>query len=425
MLAGLNAAQVRATTLLEPRAVLMLDRAEDPVVITGSLFPAFNGVPVNELVLHAYRGGEWQAVPFQIDEVSITGTYVISDGGLLDPNDELIFMAADAGDQVSAASWPADPSSRFYSRYAITVSDPLSASQQAWVYLYRSTTLTRSQLSYVNWTQSLQTAAAMSYTAAFSPTRFLGLADLHLNGSSVDILDRQKIRVELLGGLVKMNEEGLISLNPATLTLPITGPIRAATGEGALRAAFYRSRIDFDVQFDLTSLGVFQPDFIRTSFDWISPTISGINTYYDSNTPAGVAIDGVPETISTTPRIEWFQVNGGSAGPGGMVMTIPRVDPHGGTVINYYKDNGVIDADDTGDQRSYGDSGLRINGPFVSPAIISFTLVAYILPPGSNTNAGASYFARAGQPLRAEVASQCYAPAGSCLTLYLPLVTKN
>ena len=422
---GLNAAQAHEIRSSVPRAALTRDRVEDPVVITGSRFSALSGVPVNELVLYAYRGGDWLAVPFQIDEVNISGTYVISDGGLLDANDELVLMAGDAGDSVNTAVWPADPQSRLYSRYAITVSDPLSASQQAWVYLYRSATLTRSQVSYVTWTQGLQTASALSYTAAFSPTSFLGLADLRTNGSIVDMLDRQKVRVEFLGGLIKVNEEGLASLGPATLTLPITGPIRAATSEGALRAAFYRSRIDFEVQFDLTGLGVIQPDFIRTSFDWVSPTISGINTYYDSNTPAGVAIDGVPDPISSTPRLNWFQVNGGAAGPGGLVMTVPRVDPRGGTVTNYYKDDNAVDVNDTGDQRSYGDSGLKIDGSFVSPAIISFTLTAYILPPGSSTNVGTVYFARATQPLQTEVASQCYAPAGNCLRVYLPLVIRS
>jgi hypothetical protein len=421
---GLSAVQAQAAVPSAPRVALTLNRAEDPIVITGSQFPAFLGVPLNELVLYAYRAGDWQAAPFQIDEVNISGTYVISDDGRLGARDELVFMAGDAGDAASAAVWPTDSQARLHSRYAITVTDPLSASQQAWVYLYRSATLTRSHVSYVNWMQGLQTASALSYTAAFSPTRFLGLSDLRVNGGSVDLLDRQKIRIELLGGFFKFNEESLTSLNPATLTLPITGPIRAATNEGALRAAFYRSRIDFDVQFDLSTLGTFTPDFIRTSFDWISPTISGINTYYDSNTPAGATIDGVADTISTTPRIDWFQVNGGAAGPGGLVMTIPRVDPHGGTVTNYYKDDGAIDPTDTGDQRSYGDSGLRINGPFSTPAVISFTLMAYILPPGSSTNVGASYFARATQPLQAATAAQCYAPASQCLTIYLPVVIK-
>ena len=138
-----------------------------------------------------------------------------------------------------------------------------------------------------------------------------------------------------------------------------------------------------------------------------------------------MAIDGAPETLSTTPRIDWFQVNGGAAGPGGLVMTIPRVDPRGGTVTNYYKDDNAVDVNDTGDQRSYGDSGLKIDGPFVSPAIISFTLTAYILPPGSSINVGTVYFARATRPLQTEVAAQCYAPAGNCLRVYLPLVIRS
>ena len=114
------------------------------MVITGTRFPAFSGAPLNELVVYAYRSGAWAPVPFQIDEVNISGTFVTNDDGLLGSRDELVFMAGDAGDSVSAAEWPVDTQARLNSRYAITVTDPLSASQQAWVYLYRSTTLTRS-----------------------------------------------------------------------------------------------------------------------------------------------------------------------------------------------------------------------------------------------------------------------------------------
>src|SRR5512143_306472 len=131
MLGGLGAAQAREPRPAAPRTVTALDRAEDPVVMTGSHFPAFSGVPLSELVLYAHRAGDWQAIPFQIDEVSVTGTYVISDGGLLDDNDELVFMAADAGDNANTVDWPIDTQARLQARYALTVSDPLSASQQA------------------------------------------------------------------------------------------------------------------------------------------------------------------------------------------------------------------------------------------------------------------------------------------------------
>ena len=139
--------------------------------------------------------GQWAPVPFQIDEVNISGTFVTNDDGLLGSRDELVFMAGDAGDSASAAEWPVDAQARLNSRYAITVTDPLSASQQAWVYLYRSTTLTRSTASYITWTFATQTASAMSYTASFSPTKFVGLSNLLINGGNVDILDRQKLRL--------------------------------------------------------------------------------------------------------------------------------------------------------------------------------------------------------------------------------------
>ncbi len=419
VVAGLGAAQAQGKIPLTPRSVAAFDRPEDPVVITGTRLPAFSGVPLNELKLYASHGGGWAAIPFQIDEVNISGTYVISDDGLLDGNDELVFMAGDAGDSISAADWPADTPARLNPRYVITVTDPLSASHQAWAYLYRSATLAESSVSYITWTYAAQTAAAMSYTAAFSPTKFVGLSDLFINGGNVDLLDRQKIRVATFIGT--FNEEFLATLAPATITLPIAGPVRAATNNGDLKAAFYGSRIDFDVTFNLSPLP-FSPNFIRTSFDWNNPNATGITHYYDSNTVSGATIDGIPDVISTTPRASWFQVNGGIAGPGGLVMAIPRIDPGGGTVTNYYKDDSTIDSNDTGDKRSYGDDGLFINAP---GSIISFTLMAYVLPPGASTNVGATYFARASNPLLATTAQQCYAPAGHCLTVYLPLVMKN
>jgi hypothetical protein len=423
--ASFGTVRAQGQSLLSAPVATAFDRAEDPVAITGERFPAFSGAPLSELVAYAYRGGEWTPAPFQIDEVNISGTFVTNDDGLLGNRDELVFMAGDAGDSVSAAEWPIDTQARLASRYAITVTDPLSASQQAWVYLYRSTTLTRSTASYVTWTFAAQTASAVSYTAAFSPTKFVGLSDLSINGEDADILDRQKLRIQAAFGPVpvNLNEESLLPYlgAPPTMTLPIAGPVRAATNIGDLKAAFYGSRIDFDVTFNLGGLPL-TINSIRTSFDWISPTLSGLHTYYDSNTPGGVPIDGVPDVISTTPRTDWFQVNGGLAGPGGLVMALPNLNPSGGAVSNYYADSQANVGGDTGDLHSYGDAGPLINNP---GAVVSFTLLTYILPPGTDTNVGAAYYARASHPLQANTLAQCYAPAGHCLTVYLPLLIKN
>ena len=397
-----------------PEATTAISRPHDPVIAPGASFPVFSGAPTSTLVLYAYRSGSWAPIPFQVDEVGITGTYVVSDGGLLDANDELVFMAGDAGNGVDTSIWPSDTQSRLYPRYAITVSDPLSPGSQAWVYLYRSPTLLRSNIRYITWTESAQTAAAISYTASFSPTAFIGLADLKINGGSTDILDRQKIRATAFFGTINLNEENIPNFFPeipATVTLPVVGPVRAVSDGNA----FYGSQLDIRAA---VTFNVLSPDFIRTSFDWNDPSVTGIDTYRDSNTLGAVSIDGNSDLISSTPRVNWIQVNGGAAGPGGLAVAIPRFDPGGGSVTNYYKDDSALDPNDTGDKKSFADAGLRIDNP---GAVISFTIAAYVLPPGATASVGAAHFARATNPLTIASAAQNFA---GTKFIYLPVILK-
>jgi hypothetical protein len=118
----------------------------------------------------------------------------------------------------------------------------------------------------------------------------------------------------------------------------------------------------------------------------LNPVMNG-STYFDSNTTTAL-INGITDTVSAMPQVDWYQVIS-NTGPGGFVLTVPSINPGGGSVSNYYKDNSVNDASDTGDQKSFGDAGLIINNP---GQVIKFTLVAYILPTGTTTNVGATYF---------------------------------
>ncbi|MBI1878935.1 MAG: hypothetical protein HYR94_12080 [Chloroflexi bacterium] len=400
-----------------PVSAMAINRPQDPVIVTGAKLPAHGGAPVNELVLYAYQAGIWTPIPFQIDERTndITGTYVTSDDGRLDANDELIFMAADAGDSVTNNSdWPNDAASRSYLRHAIRVSDPLNSGSEAWAYLYRSPTLTRSNTSYITWNQPAQIMTAATYIAAFNPTSFLGLADLKLNGNPTDVVDRQKIRAKP-PFFAAFTEESLKAFIPATITLSVVGPIRAVRNDSALNLTLYSSRLDFDVLFDLSVLGGISLQFIRNSLD-LNPAMSG-STYFDSNATTAT-IDGANDTVPTTPRIDWYQVISG-AGPGGFVVTLPSINASGGTISNYYKDDSAVDAADTGDQRSFGDTGLLINAP---GQIIQFTQVAYILPAGTTTNVGATYFNQAKNPLSTNIIAQGF---GLNLATFLPAILKN
>jgi hypothetical protein len=89
VIAGVGAAIAQERTPFKTHVVTALARSEEPIVITGTRLPVFVGVPLNELVVYAERGGEWSPIPFQIDEVNISGTYVISDDGLLGNKDEI------------------------------------------------------------------------------------------------------------------------------------------------------------------------------------------------------------------------------------------------------------------------------------------------------------------------------------------------
>lgn len=411
-----------------------VSRPQDPVIITTNAFPAFNNAPIPELALLVYQNNSWQAVPFQIDEVSITGTYVLSEDGLLDSNDELVFMGADAGEMISPTVWPNDFQSQLNPRYAITITDPLSPTNMAWAYLYRSTTLTRTAESYVAWDETGQALTAVSYTLSFSPSQFIGLSNMTLNGQPVDILDRQKIRAEVevlvFGNPVSttvFNEETILEFltQTFTVTLPVAGPVRAIGGNETQNFAFYGAKAEFAVAFPLEDIPIlpFPPtvahfNYIQLSMDLNDPATSGMSpTSYYNNNGVNVPVDGTPDVVGNTPPLAWSQIDGALGG----WVAIQVIDPAAGTLTNYYKDDDTLDPNDTGDGRSYGDAGFRIDEPNGTVAI-SQTL--YILPPATG-NVGAIYQSRAQNPLTAETAEQIFVPTTPVFHVYLPLLLKS
>jgi len=328
-----------------------LDKDLEPVVVTGQQLPSFGGVSLNRLFLYAFDGVAWHQIPWQFDEVA--GSEIVAhENGLLDTDDQLVFMAADAGDQAPEESWIADADSRTYPRYEITVTDPLAPSKQGWVYLYRSGTL-----DYDDEVQPLVTAEEY----------LLGLMENHpgtdllkLHGSDEDILDRTKIRAEV---------------------------------------QFAGTKTENDLEIDLRSYPTVTSG--RFSMD-LSPQASG-STYYDGNTPGGVTVDGSPDSVTASPAANWGQVSGET----GTVVQVSDYTEAGGTPSTYYKDNDSTDPNDTGDKLSYGDAGVKIQSPNRHFTVRSWT---YVLPP-SQPNVGATYQTYAMHPLEAEAREQSFAAA--------------
>ena len=408
-----------------------LSRTQDPLVMNGANFPAFDGVPLTELALYQYQAGAWQPIPFQVDEVDSSGAYVASEDGLLDANDELVLMPGDLGDSVAVDNWPTDAQARLYPRYAITATDSLQPGEAGWVYLYRSTTLPPSDEAYIAWDEAAQTLSGISYTVRFETEQFVGIADLSLNGQVVDVLDRQKIRgqysILLFGQVIStstFNEETVLNFitQPLTITLPVVGPVRAVASDGEQGFAFYGAKAGLGLSLpladvDIAPFTVLHFDFVQVALDLLDPAGTGMAPafYYDSN-GANAAIDGVPEAVPASPPLAWSQVAGALGG----WVNIGQIGPANGTLTNHYRDDATPDPNDTGDGRAYGEAGARIANP---NGTVTFGQVLYLTPAGAG-NAGAQYLLWSQNPLRGAAALQSF-PAGNDTALtYLPFLHR-
>ncbi|MFO8058485.1 MAG: hypothetical protein R6V10_14460 [bacterium] len=196
---------------------MSIDRIMDKVVIEGKELPELTGRPIRGLRLMAIENGRPKAVPFQVDERTPEGDYVMkrpdgtedrdADQGRLDQNDELVFMAMDAGDHGSADDFP-----ERCSFHEIKLIDPQSGAA-GWVYLVYfpespSPLSTKRYMKYMEHEDSDEVVSPY-YTLHFPKKNvFISGFMVHraAGGNDTDIMDRIKMRsgVEVLAGSVKL-----------------------------------------------------------------------------------------------------------------------------------------------------------------------------------------------------------------------------
>ncbi len=395
-----------------PAGVLAWTRTLDPVTLNGAALPAFLGASLAELYVYSYRGSAWAQVPFQFDEVDASGEYAVVNG-LLDAVDELTFMGGDLGEQASPAQWIDDPASQAYPRFEVRVTNPLNPAEEGWVYVYRSPTVAPGYADYVAWDGVGYRILGGSYVIGLDPSVMAGTATLELNGSGVDVLDRMKIRAGVTCWIgifpisMTLTEEDLAD---ALQAVPeIDGAVRVGGGSTAAAIWFYRSA--YATQLSVNAEGLeLDPctsitiDYIRESSDWLDPSATGMApaTYYDDNTPGGVPVDGMPDTVPALPAVTWQQVSGGR----GTVVTALDISFESGTISNYYLDKSALNGNDTGDKRSYGDAGFRVDDP---AGMVQVDLATYVLDP-LQPNQGALYKSYQAHPLEATAAAQAWQP---------------
>jgi len=96
-----------------------------------------------------------------------------------------------------------------------------------------------------------------------------------------------------------------------------------------------------------------------------------------------VIVDGIADTVPITPTSSWWQLSTDS----GTLVQVSDTSLVGGEQTNYYLDDSTWDPEDTGDERSYGDTGVYIADPH-DP--LTYTFSIYFLS-GAKPNVGATY----------------------------------
>ena len=380
---------------------LALDRTIEPVIVTG----VFAGRSVNDIFVYRWTGSAWEQIPFQIDERDATGAYVANEDGVMDSNDEVVFMSGDTGMLASSSIGDALPVSGLW--YRVQVTDPLNTASKGWAYIVHSTTLTvTNPTDYVSYNAANLRVSTANYALGWAASGHNGLDYMSMFGGG-DILDRTKLRIDYrFIVLIKLTENDFPLDNVVLLK---DGVVRTLVKRGGTVTVSYQSYTSTTFPVDLRTLpGSLEQ--VRTSVD-LGNGVTG--TYYDENNAAGKPIDGVPDNVTATPFNQaWRQVTVGN----GSNIQVATLTSLGGTRHHYYKDNSAVDPQDTGDQRSFGDSGFEVTNP--TSKLFTITTGQYFIP-AAQGNQGATYNQYFLNPL------QVTATAESQFQTYLPTLSRN
>jgi hypothetical protein len=413
-----------------------LSRDLEPVFVKGSQVAALLGTPVDDLFVYTFSGNSLSGqIPVQVDERTAGGSYKAVGDGQLDPEDEIVFMAVDLGDQ------PADMSALTglpisATWYEIEVTDPLSPTQKGWTYLVGSDTLAHISKDYVDYNSTTKriTTNPDHYKLGLA-TSYVGLDYVTLNGDSTNILDRTKLRAVFDAGFfgtVTLTEEDLE--NPE-IVLVKDGPVRvilrqAVTADpgGPITEASlsttnlaYASLLQATASISFTLPGFVDIASVRTSVDFNSAA-SGAKFYNARTSPSWVLIDGQPDVVAATPFSNWTQVSTTT----GRLIQVSDPSPAGGTAQkNYYCDDDDPDplalecdgTNKTGDKVSYGDAGILIEGSVNQSFMLKSWL--FVLAAGQE-NVGETYQEYSSKPLKPMAFLQ-----GERSTIFLPIILKN
>lgn len=291
-------------------------RQADPVIIKGEKLTPLLGKPIANIRLYASNGKSMTPIPFQIDERNDDGSLVFpfgpkpsadSDNGLLDKNDELVFMAMDLGPgaakkKIFPAGWS--------KAVEIKVSDPLNGSSAFAAAFYFSNPPKRSPVDYVSISSDGNRVDARNFFMTFSKDAPIGFDSLGITpaggGNGKSSVDKLKIRVKTVLRLMKNPIHKSENDFESEMVAFIDGPVRVvrrtinkmmiiwkiASPGSAIDNVFYYNAFEFPtevmVPFDI---GMLASEFrFRISTDGNENQMGKI--FLNEKNPVGVTLDG-------------------------------------------------------------------------------------------------------------------------------------
>ena len=324
----------------------------EPVVVSAELLAPLHGVALSHLFVTDIHG---KPIPFQIDEVTPHGEYVLDRGnepnqhegnGVLDGLDELVFLAQDAS-PVSASASVEIPDAWRSEGEALAVYIGEGKRRRA-VVVRQSATPPPPLPGVLTYTHDEALLRTPYYYAQFGRDRFhfvnAGVRDFE-NGRYIDLTNEMRIiiHVRLFWGLfaVTYTEESMVcvvkryKVGPLRLIRRGDFHLNVGLGVKGSKAAVYQICYPSIVSVPVTvNLPIRFSSFFREAYIEMTPVLREEASLYRFSVPArGVSfpLSGPPlDTLVTiNPDKLFFRVDDGVRGYGWLLNTsITRFGPH-------------------------------------------------------------------------------------------------
>jgi len=430
-------------------------RVHDPIIIQGKTVPSFLGQPVENIRVFRYNAFkvQWEPILFQVDELDNSEDYYGDKDGKLSERDEIVFMTNDLGSKAPDTVWPSDVAARHHNRYEIIINDPIGDGYPGYAYVYLSASLETAIDGYFHIDENEDWVKTPTYTVSHGDHGFQSGLFLHkaFGGDSINIVERQKFRViARISGINKeipIQEEqdatykflfGTISIDvyvgPKDIQyLPeskvrlhryleleyrfhgnVVGSKIDRKGSYFFLTTFYPTFAEWQMQTTIDEIENTQIREIRITTD-LRSNAWGMQFYNPYNHDPPLRIDKTGNDYDDQidwPGSNWYMIVANPDDPDKVInkatlLTITKIPsvPNYSEGRLYFKDSQDKVTYDTGDNKSWGDTGFQMKGDDLK-GDIAFYSASYYLPENFTYEDGENLYSNQLFPLQVDAASQ-------------------